>query len=239
MKKTKIALIFLSGLFGGFLGGYVIALKLPFHEKIAEKLGMASPTKEDVKEFKKHYYIDIDSVNKSRKSSGSKNAVSTSDSARPVSDQSRKNDTREYISNIISKEYSSKSEADDDVEGELVLVDEDELIKSPEGKKKSLELKIIHLIDYAKAMGEGKSTIPLIFDTVYKTFHWDMTNQLIKDDELYKILTKEVVNDILVESSYNANGWIQPRYFYDVMNDLYIRIEAGMVNNWYTNAIPL
>ena len=37
-----------------------------------------------------------------------------------------------------------------------------------------------------------------------------------------------IVEEIIDESNYNANGWIQPRYYQDLRDNVFIKVETGV-----------
>ena len=50
-----------------------------------------------------------------------------------------------------------------------------------------------------------------------------------KKEDLLNILNTSVINDIANESKYNAYGWIQPKYYYDSTNDVYVTVKTMLI----------
>jgi hypothetical protein len=228
MKNIKLALIRLCSLLGGFSGGYVIALKYPFHEKLAKKLGMDSPTEPDVEECKKRLYIYLHEKGNvvREKNPENENDVLSSNNSGSVSDNDWAEDSKQSILRCIqNEEYQSISEANENVDGPINLVNENDLTD----EKKENALVSISSFEFMKAYENGKEIRSLIFNPIYKTYAWDITQEVIRKEDLLNILNTTVINDIANESQYNAYGWIQTRYYYDSTNDVYVTVKTMLI----------
>jgi len=137
---------------------------------------------------------------------------------------------REHVSKIIhDTEYASKDLASEQISGELQLVDEKDLVKSDgddsdDSDDKDLFPVEVSAATFVKGVAGGKNIQSFVFDPFTKKFCWNFT---LEEVDIADYLGKKNFDSIMEESNYNANGWIQSRYYYSQKTDTYVRVEAG------------
>ena len=135
---------------------------------------------------------------------------------------------REYVSDLLQGiEYVSKEAASNDVEGDLLLVNEDSDTIDIKKKVNADEHIIsINAVEFVKAIANSREMLGFTFNPFDKEFR-TYSSDIIAKDLMVDIVGKNNIQEILNESKINANGWIQTRYYYDSLNDIYLKIETA------------
>ena len=141
------------------------------------------------------------------------------ESDEPSSRVSYDSDILEHATAFVSVEDVKKI-----VEGELHLVTESEILGKNMVERQTI--KKIKGLDFVKAISSESLFESITFDPSNESFSYTNTNEKIPYEEACRKFTKSIVEDILAESEYNANGWIQPLNLYDSETNTYIFIET-------------
>ena len=154
-------------------------------------------------------------------------------SDRKSTNHSGSNADREHVSKLLQNtEYESVSEADATVEGKLCLVSNDSEysladVESSEDDTDEYVVQISAVV-FVKAVTQGLMMKSFVFNPFNKKFYWNFTNSELTEEEADNLFGKHNVEEIIDESNYNANGWIQPRYYQDLRDNVFIKVETGV-----------
>ena len=84
-------------------------------------------------------------------------------------------------------------------------------------------------IEFVKAVtAENAVYTSVIFSPYSKEFFYALTEEEIDETELAELVGDvSVVDEIKIESDFNANGWIQPRYIHNLRTNEYVKVAIG------------
>lgn len=249
MSKFNKLLIFLEGLVVGGIGGHLLTKYPILHspskildreksKKIVNDIcdEQKSYEKEKAENFSDDPYglksAEDELVNKNRK------YIEYKDEKKDENDVDPKNVSKEFdeSSDRVSIDddslpsatygpaFISKKDVEKIVEGKLHLVTEAEINGTDMEKRQTI--KKIKELDFIKAIEMNSAFEMIAFNPKDKSFSYANTSEKIPYEEACRKFTKSIVEDILNESSYNADGWIQPLNLYDSETNFYIIIET-------------
>lgn len=243
MIKFHKLVIFLEGFAVGLIGSHVIKKYPILYSPSKITLDEAKRFTDDICDGYNEYEKVIDDsygsksfeIELSKKNINS-DRVECRDNKKDVNDVDFKNVSGKFNSSSVEltvdgdklqqTSYTSiVSEEDikEMVEGELHLVDESDLYREPTSFKK--EIKKIKFMDVLHAA--EKDCIFVIFDPKTKTFRYLYDSKdIISYYKACTMFTKNVIDNVLKESEYNANGWVQPLYLYNYKINKYLILET-------------
>lgn len=179
-------------------------------------------------------YVDYDEIKDDKNATNSGKDISVyKNNGGEDSDINRPNADRKLVSKLVQgEEYDSKDEILPTVDGDDVhLVTESELMENNDSddEKKIQEPNIenVGAIVFCKAIAAGESLQSFIFNPIIKQLYWNFTFEQVDENEAVELFGRSLVDEILEESNYNSNGWIQPRYLYNRDTKVYMKIETG------------
>lgn len=91
------------------------------------------------------------------------------------------------------------------------------------------DIEVMSAIDFVKAIAaENGEYTSVIFNPFNKEFYLSLTETEIDESELAELIgDQSVVDEIKIESDFNANGWIQPRHLHNAKTGAYVKISVG------------
>lgn len=212
-----------------------------FQHKLEKVIDISSPSAQELNDFSKLNEIpntgDKIHVDQSwnNEECGDRSRQCSEDSNRECSGGCRESIDRKYVAKQCSEQiYSDLEQAarENGLEQDTIqLVSEHDIVEG-EGtvaeELRSNAIVSISAVEFVKAAAAGKSIQSLVFDPYDKDFHWNFTNTAIDISDAWHLIGKNNCDEILDESNFNANGWVQPRYFYDSASDIYTKVETGV-----------
>lgn len=91
------------------------------------------------------------------------------------------------------------------------------------------DLSVIDAVEFVKAIASGANMRSFIFNPVDQKLYWNFTDEPLSEYEINSLVTSGVVDDILNESNGNLDHSITPKYLYNKIENVYTKIETGVV----------
>lgn len=140
-------------------------------------------------------------------------------------------------SNVSQPEMERKSILDESGSSKSVVTNGGEIEhvvcydKSLDDNNSVLEIESIKPKEFVQAVASGALMRSFVFNPQTKEFYWNFTEEGVDDKDAIDWFGQSIINEIIEESKFNANGWIQPRFLYNKTEDVYIKIETGTIIN--------
>ena len=258
--KMKSLIMFLTGLsLGGFTGyflGWALDdtkgssskaslddiynnyIKKPFADKINKK-GIyekmtdsgSKDTTDDIDISEPYCLLNRDSDNSANVSMEENNEAANNsidqDNAGTSTDRSGSEVDREQHESSIPSEVREYSPTADAVSDALVnVISSEDDLGVPD---KDPYVTVISAREFVVAVASGCLMRSFIFNPSDNAFYWNFTEEDVDKTEAVSWFGSDVIDDILKECS--ETGTIQPKFLYNATEDIYMKIEPGVVIN--------